>query len=430
MGLISRVSSRTYRRNMVKETKFYDLLGVAPAADDNQLKKAYRKLAMKWHPDKNPGDAKAQEKFKEISEAYGILSDKEKRSTYDNYGEQGLKEGGGGRGGGGFGGGDPFDIFNMFFNGGGGPGGRSRGPRKGKDVVHQQGVTLENLYNGCTKKLSLQKKVLCGKCDGSGVQPEFADRRDVIQSCNACRGQGMVIKTRQIGPGMMQQMQSVCPKCNGEGQTMNHKYTCKACTGNKTTKERKILEIHVEKGMEEGHKITFRGEGDQEPDVEAGDVIIVLIEKKHELFERKGQELLMEMDIDLVDALTGFRRSVQTLDDRELIITCEQVIKHGDVKMISNEGMPYPGNPFDKGNLVIKFQVNFPTADWFDSVDKAALRKLLPPPTIPSADMNDDAEECFIETFAPNTRRPERNAYNDDSDDDHPHGQRVQCANQ
>jgi DnaJ family protein A protein 2 len=131
-----------------------------------------------------------------------------------------------------------------------------------------------------------------------------------------------------------------------------------------------------------------------------------------------------------VDALTGFRRSVQTLDDRELIITCEQVIKHGDVKMISNEGMPYPGNPFDKGNLVIKFQVNFPTADWFDSVDKAALRKLLPPPTIPSADMNDDAKECFIETFAPNTRRPERNAYNDDSDDDHPHGQRVQCANQ
>lgn len=413
---------------MVKETKLYDVLGVKPNASEPEMKKAYRKLAMKWHPDKNPDNPDAQEKFKTISEAYGILSDKKKRDLYDQYGEKGLQEGGGG---GGFGGGDPFDIFNSFFGGGmGGMGGRSRGPRKGKDVVHQLGCTLENLYNGCTKKLSLQKKVLCSKCDASGIQPEFSDRRDAIQTCRICHGQGVVIRTRQIAPGMMQQIQSACHDCEGEGKIMNERYICKTCKGNKTVKERKILEIHINKGMEEGHKITFRGEGDQEPDIEAGDVIIVLIEKKHELFERKGQELLMEMEIDLVDALTGFRRSVQTLDDRELIITCEQVIKHGDVKMISNEGMPYPGNPFDKGNLVIKFQVNFPTADWFDSVDKAALRKLLPPPTIPSADMNDDAEECFIETFAPNTRRPERNAYNDDSDDDHPHGQRVQCANQ
>jgi len=415
---------------MVKETRFYDLLGVPPSADETQLKKAYRKLAMKWHPDKNPDDAKAQEKFKEISEAYGILSDKDKRSTYDNYGEQGLKEGGGGRGGG-FGGGDPFDIFNMFFNGGGGMGGpRSRGPRKGKDVVHQQGVTLENLYNGCTKKLSLQKKVLCGKCDGSGVQPEFADRRDAIQSCNTCRGQGMVIKTRQIGPGMMQQMQSVCPKCNGEGQIMNHKYTCKSCTGNKTTKERKILEIHVEKGMEEGHKITFRGEGDQEPDIEPGDVVIVLIEKKHDVFQRKDQELIMEMEIDLVDALCGFKRSVNTLDDREIIVTAipGEVIKHGDVKMIRGEGMPYRGNPFEKGNLIIKFNVNFPSSAWANSVDMDKLRALLPSPTIPEAEMHDEAEEVMIEDFQPNTNRQQ--AY-DDSDDDNAHGgQRVQCANQ
>jgi len=415
---------------MVKETKFYDLLGVAPSADENQLKKAYRKLAMKWHPDKNPGDAKAQEKFKEISEAYGILSDKDKRTTYDNYGEQGLKEGGGGRGGGGFGGGDPFDIFNMFFNGGGGPGGRNRGPRKGKDVVHQQGVTLENLYNGCCKKLSLQKKVLCSKCDGSGVQPEFADRRDVIQTCATCRGQGMVIKTRQIGPGMMQQMQSVCPKCNGEGQTMNHKYTCKSCNGNKTTKERKILEIHVEKGMEEGHKITFRGEGDQEPDVEPGDVVIVLIEKKHDVFQRKDQELIMEMEIDLVDALCGFKRSVNTLDDREIIVTAipGEIIKHGDVKMIRGEGMPYRGNPFEKGNLIIKFNVNFPTATWANSVDMDKLRGLLPAPTVPEAEMHDDAEEVMIEDFQPNTNRGQ--AYDDSDDEGAQGGQRVQCANQ
>lgn len=413
---------------MVKETRFYDLLGVPPTADDNTLKKAYRKLAMKWHPDKNPDDAKAQEKFKEISEAYGILSDKDKRSTYDNYGEQGLKEGGGR--GGGFGG-DPFDIFNMFFNGGGGGmGGRSRGPRKGKDVVHQLGVTLENLYNGCTKKLSLQKKVLCNKCDGSGIQAEYADRRDAIQTCNTCRGQGMVIKTRQIGPGMMQQMQSVCPKCNGEGQIMNHKYTCKTCTGNKTSKERKILEIHVEKGMEEGHKITFRGEGDQEPDIEPGDVVIVLIEKKHDVFQRKDQELIMEMEIDLVDALCGFKRSVNTLDDREIIVTAipGEIIKHNDVKMVRGEGMPYRGNPFEKGNLVIKFNVNFPSNTWANQVDMDKLRALLPQPSIPEAEMHDDAEEAMIEDYQVNHNRQQ--AY-DDSDDEAGHGgQRVQCANQ
>jgi len=318
----------------------------------------------------------------------------------------------------------------MFFNGGGGPGGRNRGPRKGKDVVHQQGVTLENLYNGCCKKLSLQKKVLCSKCDGSGVQPEFADRRDVIQTCATCRGQGMVIKTRQIGPGMMQQMQSVCPKCNGEGQTMNHKYTCKSCNGNKTTKERKILEIHVEKGMEEGHKITFRGEGDQEPDVEPGDVVIVLIEKKHDVFQRKDQELIMEMEIDLVDALCGFKRSVNTLDDREIIVTAipGEIIKHGDVKMIRGEGMPYRGNPFEKGNLIIKFNVNFPTATWANSVDMDKLRGLLPAPTVPEAEMHDDAEEVMIEDFQPNTNRGQ--AYDDSDDEGAQGGQRVQCANQ
>jgi len=416
---------------MVKETKLYDVLGVKPSATEAEMKKAYRKLAMKWHPDKNPDDAEAEQKFKRISEAYGILSDEQKREAYNKFGEEGLNQGRGG--GGGFGGGDPFDIFNSFFGGGGGfggMGGRARGPRKGKDVVHQLGCTLENLYNGAVKKLSLQKKVLCRKCNASGIQFEHADRRDAIETCRTCRGQGVVIRTRQIAPGMMQQIQSACSDCDGEGKIMNEKYICKVCKGNKTVRERKILEIHINKGMEEGHKITFRGEGDQEPEIEAGDVIIVLIEKKHEVFDRKGQELIMSMEIDLVDALTGFKRSVNTLDDRELIVTCESVIKHGDIKMIANEGMPYPGNPFDKGNLVLKFSVNFPTEDWFMNVDKAALRALLPAPAVPSAEMVDDAEEVFVENFAPNDRRPTGNAYDDDSDGDHQHGQRVQCANQ
>jgi len=417
---------------MVKETRLYDVLGVSPTADENTLKKAYRKLAMKYHPDKNQGDPKAQEKFKEISEAYGVLSESDKRQLYDAHGEQGLKEGGGR--GAGFGGGDPFDIFNMFFGGGGG-GPRRRGPQKGKDVVHQLGVTLENLYNGVTKKLSLQKKILCCACTGTGVQPEFSDRRDAIQTCQTCRGQGMVIKTRQIGPGMMQQMQSVCHKCHGEGKTMNAKYTCKTCNGNKTTKERKILEIHVEKGMEEGHKIMFRGEGDQEPDIEPGDVVIILIEKKHEVFERKGQNLIMEMDIDLVEALCGFRRAVQTLDsehDREIVVTClpGEIIKHGDIKMVVGEGMPYRGNPFERGNLVIKYSVNFPSKDWAHSTDLNALEALLPKRTIPQADLTDDREEVMLEDFVAQSSRGNQSRAYDDDEDYEQDGQRVQCQSQ
>jgi len=355
---------------MVKETKFYDLLGVSPNADDNALKKAYRKLAMKWHPDKNPGDANAQEKFKSISEAYGILSDSQKRKMYDEYGEQGLKEGGGG----GFQrGGDPFDVFNMFF-GGGGMGGPGMGfhshmhhrPRKGRDMVHQLGVSLEEFYNGTTKKLSLQKRVFKGE---------------------------------------------------------------------KLVRERKILEINVEKGMEEGHKITFRGEGDQDmgPDVEPGDVIIVLVQKAHESYKRKKQELIMEMEIDLVEALCGFKRSVTTLDAREIIVTAiaGEIIKDGDVKMVAGEGMPYRGNPFEKGNLVIRFSVMFPGAEWAKTADFDKLRELLPKPSIPEPEMTDETEEVMIEEFQPNTKR-NGNAY--DSDDEDQPGfrgaQRVECANQ
>lgn len=413
---------------MVYETKYYDLLGVSPTADDNQLKKAYRRLAMKYHPDKNQGDEQAQEKFKNISQAYECLSNPEKKQIYDEGGESALKEGG--RGGGGMGG-DPFDIFNMFFGGGGGRGGgRSRGPARGKDVVHQLGVTLENTYNGVTKKLALQKKVLCETCTGKGVKPEYADRRDGVLKCSYCKGSGMMIKHRQLGPGMIQQIQSVCSRCQGEGEMINPKFTCQSCSGNKTKKERKILEIHVEKGMEEGQKIVFNGEGDQEPGIEPGDIIIVLIEKEHDIYKRKDQELHLNMEIELVDALCGLKRSITTLDDRELHINTlpGEIIKYGDIKMVKGEGMPYKGNPFEKGNLVIQFKVSFPTNDWASQVDLSRLEAMLPRRGIPQPEPNDDAEEVYLEDFQVSAKRT---AYDQDDDDDmHGHGQRVACQQQ
>jgi len=420
---------------MVKETGLYDLLGVPTSADDSQLKKAYRKLAMKYHPDKNKEEG-AQEKFKEISAAYEVLNDKDKRELYDAHGEQGLKEGG--RGGGG---GDPFDIFNMFFGGGGRGGQRSRGPRKGKDVIHQLPVTLEQMYNGVTKKLSLNRKICCKACDGEGVAKQYADRRDKILTCKTCRGTGMILKTRQLGPGMIQQMQSVCTKCNGEAKQINEEYKCPTCNGSRMGKEKSILEVHVEKGMEEGEKVIFRGEGDEEPGIEAGDVVIVLMEKENETFKRKGVDLYMEMEIDLADSLCGMRRSVMTLDDRELIVTAlpGEIIKHGDNKMIRGEGMPHKRNPFEKGNLYIKFLINFPDRNWAGRTNLAALEKLLPSRTIPQADVTEDNEEAILED--PEVRRQGSRsqggysqgggmAYDEDDDDmggAHGHGQGVQC---
>jgi len=433
---------------MVKETKFYDLLGVSPDADENTLRKAYRKLSLKYHPDKNPGDEKAAEMFKNISAAYGVLSDSEKRTLYDQYGEEGLKEGrGGGRGG------DPFDIFNMFFGGGGGRGGE-RGPRRGKDVVHQLAVTLDQFYNGVTKKLALQKTVLCTTCDGDGVKPEHSDKRDKILKCTVCRGAGVVIRQRQLGPGMIQQMQTVCDKCGGEGDKINPKYVCGGCKGNKTKKERKILEINVDKGMEEGQKITFRGEGDQEPGIEPGNVVIVLMEKEHDTYTRKGSNLIIPMEIDLVDSLCGLKRELTTLDDRIIHVNTlpGEIISHGQLKMVKGEGMPRKGDPFNKGDLIIKFSVKLPSAEWaHNNTDKLSkLEKLLPQRSIPQPSPSDDAEELYLEDYEESKQRQNQRQSRpgprgffsnmhqmDDSDDDdmgagagHPHGQNVQCQQQ
>jgi len=413
---------------MVKETKFYDLLGVSPKADDNTLKKAYRKLAMKYHPDKNQGDTKAQEKFKNISQAYECLSDPEKRELYDNHGEQGLKEGG--RGGGN--GGDPFDIFNMFFGGGRG---RDRGPRRGKDVVHQLAVTLDQMYNGCVKKLALQKKILCPICDGKGIKPEYSDRRDAEYDCNTCQGTGRQVKLRQIGPGMMQQVQTVCNRCEGKGHIINPKFVCSGCQGEKTKRERKVLEVNVDKGMEEGQKITFHGEGDQDPGIEPGDVVIVLIEKEHEFFKRKGNDLIVEMEVDLVDALCGMKREITTLDDRILHISTlpGEILNHGELKMVKGEGMPTKGDPFNKGRLIIKFtEIKFPTSEWASENAHvlAQMSSLLPKRTIPQPKSNNDAEEHFLEDFVASNSHTSGGQDSSDDEGHGPHGQGVQCQNQ
>jgi len=409
---------------MVKEMKLYNTLGVTATATPTELKKAYRKLAIKFHPDKNPGNAEASEKFKEISHAYEVLSDEKKRQIYDEGGEQALKEGGGG----GHSGHNPFDIFDMFFGGGGGMGGRRghRGPQKGKDVVHQLAVSLDDMCNGTTKKLQLSKNVICDKCDGRGGKPGST------QSCTSCRGQGVQIKVHRIGPGMVQQVQQVCRDCDGKGERINAKDRCKHCNGKKTQKTSKILEVHIDKGMQEGQKVTFRGEGDQEPGLEAGDVVIVLKEREHQTYTRQGNDLIMKMNISISEALTGFQRVVKTLDKREILITSPpgEVVQHGMVKAVSDEGMPRYRNPFSKGRLIIQFAVNFPASGWCtDEAKLKQLEKLLPQKT--PVKVEEHFEEVTMDPYDPNERsaRGDYHHMHADEEEDDPR-QGVGCQTQ
>ena len=236
------------------------------------------------------------------------MSDPKKRELYNKVGEQGLKEGGGG---------DenfssPMDIFDLFFGGGRG---RGRKENKGKDVIHQLAVSLDDLYNGTTRKLALQKNVICEKCEGRG------GKEGACQKCLTCKGTGTQVLLNQLGAGMYQQIHAQCRDCNGQGERLNAKDMCKTCNGKKIVHERKILEVHIDKGMEDGQKISFLGEGDQSPGLEAGDIIIILEEKEHPIFKRNDMDLYMKMDLNLNEALCGFKRSIKTLDGRYIIIT-------------------------------------------------------------------------------------------------------------
>ncbi|XP_060083739.1 dnaJ homolog subfamily A member 1-like [Ylistrum balloti] len=401
---------------MVKETAYYKILGVDPSCTPEELKKAYRKLALKYHPDKNPDEG---EKFKAISQAYEVLADPKKREIYDRGGEEAIK---GGDAGGGFNFHSPMDIFDMFFGGGGGGGRRGRGPAKGKDVVHQIKVSLEDLYKGATRKLALQKNVICDKCDGRG------GKEGAVEKCTQCRGTGMQVRIQQIGPGMVQQIQSVCGDCQGQGERINPKHRCKHCQGRKVVRERKILEVHIDKGMRDGQNIRFHGEGDQEPGLEAGDIIIVLDEKEHSAFRRHDNDLIMEMELNLVETLCGFQKTIPTLDDRTLVLTNlpGDVIKHASVKCVMNEGMPIYKDPFEKGRLIIKFSIKFP--DKIDPACVGSLEKILPPRQ--EVIIPDGAEEHDLVEFDPKAQSSRRRdeAYGDDEDGDGMGGQRVQCA--
>ncbi|XP_058016477.1 dnaJ homolog subfamily A member 1-like isoform X1 [Ahaetulla prasina] len=402
---------------MVKETGYYDLLGVKPCATMDEIKRAYRRLALRYHPDKNPSEG---ERFKQISQAYEVLSDPSKRSVYDRGGERAMKEGGtAGRGG--FG--APMDIFDLFFGGGG----RTQGPRverRGKTAIHLLTVTLEDLYNGATRKLSLQKNVICRSCGGRG------GREGLDVRCPKCHGSGMEVIVHQLGPNMVHHIQAMCSQCQGQGEWVRPLDRCLACNGRKVIREKKILNVHLDKGMADRQKITFHQEGDQAPGFEPGDIVIVLDQKPHPVFQRSGSDLIVRREVPLVDALCGCKQVIRTLDNRRLLVSSRPgcVIKPGDIRCIPNEGMPVYRSPGQKGRLVIHFEVKFPEPGWLPSHQLRQFQSFFPRHEEVMA--TEDMEEVELREYFPQpdfSGRRFQSEFNHEGDFEDPLRHNVQC---
>lgn len=405
---------------MARETKFYDILEVPTTASDSELKTAYRKLALKYHPDKNPN---AGDKFKDISHAYEVLSDPQKREVYDRYGEAGLQGDAGGPGM------SPDEIFAQFFGGSGlfgnAFGGGQRRPRKCEDMPFELALTLEELYKGKTSKLQVTRNIVCSKCSGKGGSS--------VRSCTGCDGRGVRVVVRQLGP-MLQQMQQTCPECNGEGEIIRERDRCEGCLGKKVIKDKTILEVVIEPGTPNGQQLKFSGMADQAPSLQPGDIVVTITEKPHNLFKRQGSDLFIKRSIELVTALAGGTLHIPHLDGRLLKAEIHpgEVIKPEEIRLVAGEGMPQYKRGFTKGDLYIKFELIFPAKNWADNSVIDKLRGILPPSSVPM-EVDDGNFVSLRQTTGPkNSHKAYEEDDNDDEGDEHAQGGRqgVQCHQQ
>lgn len=284
---------------------YYEILGVAKGVSEADLKKAYRRVAMKYHPDRNPDDKDAEEKFKEASEAYEVLSDENKRAAYDQYGHAGV-EGAGGMGGG-FGGGGFSDIFGDVFGDifGGGGGGRRGGPARGSDLRYTLELSLEDAVKGTSVKIKVPTLVSCKTCDGSGAKAGTKPA-----TCTTCGGHGQV----RMQQGFFS-VQQTCPTCRGKGKIITD--PCKDCHGHGRVEETKTLNVKVPPGVDNGDRIRLAGEGEAGAEGgPSGDLYVQISVKEHEFFQRDGKNLYCEVPIGLVEACLGGEIEVPTLDGR------------------------------------------------------------------------------------------------------------------
>lgn len=328
---------------------YYETLNVHRNAGDDEIKKAYRKLAMKYHPDRNPGDKEAEDRFKEASEAYEVLRDREKRQIYDQFGHEGLR----GTGFSGFSGfNDIFssfgDIFEDFFGFGTGRAGRDR-PRKGNDLRYDMELTLEEAFSGKEEEIHFQKWEACKICNGSGITPGSSP-----EVCGTCHGSGSMVRSQGFF-----QIKTTCPSCNGQGRIITE--PCEECRGRGKVKIQKDINLKIPPGVNNGSQLRLRSEGEVgENGGPPGDLFVVIHVKEHLFFTREGDHLLCEVPVSFVQAALGDKIKVPVLDPEEYHeVKIPPGTQPGDIISVSDKGMPVIGRR-SRGDLIVKFVVKIP----------------------------------------------------------------------
>ena len=355
---------------MADKRDYYEVLGVDRNADDATLKKAYRKLAKKYHPDMNPGDKEAEAKFKEATEAYGVLSDPDKRRQYDQFGHAAFENGGGGAGG--FGGfdfsGDMGDIFGDIFGdlfGGGGRRRANNGPMKGANLRAAVNIMFQEAITGCEKELEITLKDPCSKCNGTGAKPGTSP-----ETCPKCNGSGQVVMTQQSMFGMVRNV-TVCPDCQGTGKIIREK--CPDCRGTGFTSSRKKIQVSIPAGIDDGQSIRIRDKG--EPGTNGGprgDLLVEVRVARHAIFQREDMNIFSTVDISFAQAALGGTIRIPTVDG-----DVEYEVKPGTQPntriRLKGKGVPSLRNRNVRGDHYVTLNLKVPTN--LSNESKEALRK-------------------------------------------------------
>ena len=350
---------------------YYEILGVPRNAPQEEIKKAYRKIAIKYHPDKNPDDPSAEDKFKEAAEAYEILSNAEKRQRYDQFGHQGVG-GNGGFGGGGMNMDDIFSQFGDIFGGGGSPfdgffggGGGGRRVRKGSDLRIKLKLSLEEIANGVEKKLKVKRYLACNDCHGNGSKNGSS-----LQTCSACNGSGQV---RKVVNTMLGQMVSAttCHVCHGEGKVVTQK--CTTCAGEGRELKEEVITVNIPGGVAEGMQLSMSGKGNVPPrGGVAGDLLIVIEEEEQELLKRDGSNIVFDLHVSFIDAVLGTSIEVPTIDGKAKI-KIDPGTQSGKVLRLKGKGVK-DLNGYGKGDQLI--YVNVWTPQHLNKEEKELIERL------------------------------------------------------
>lgn len=339
---------------MADKRDYYEVMGVPKNASEDEIKKAYRKLAKQYHPDLNPGDKTAEAKFKEANEAYEVLSDKEKRARYDQFGHAGVDPNfGGGPGGSPFDGDiDLGDIFNSFFGGfGGGRSANPNAPRRGRDAQASVHISFEEAAKGCKKTISYQRVESCPQCNGSGAEPGTS-----VDTCAQCGGTGQVRVSQRTPFGVVQTARS-CDRCGGKGKVVEK--PCKTCNGVGRVKKSKTLEVSIPSGIDDGQVLNVSGQGDAGLNGgPAGDLHVYVTVRPHAIFERRGNDVWCEMPITFTQAALGAEVTVPTLDG-QVSYQVHDGTQPGDVFKLRGKGIPHL-NGRGRGDQFVRVTIEVP----------------------------------------------------------------------